>query len=64
VRIESSILLESNVVDDVPLTDLEEVFDSPLTSLPVVAPSFSNTPMDTNDNIIFRIFNCFICFCR
>jgi len=30
------------------LTDLEEVFDPPLTSLPLVAPFFSNTHMDTS----------------
>ena len=28
---ESSLLLDSNVVDDAPLTDLGEVFDPPLT---------------------------------
>ena len=39
--------LESNVVDDTLLTNLEEVFDPPLTLLTFVAPSFSNTPMDT-----------------
>ena len=43
---ESSLLLESNVVNDAPLTDLEEVFDSPLTSLPFVSPSFSSIPID------------------
>ena len=36
--------VESNVVDDAPLTDLEEVFDPPLTCLPFVAPSFFSTP--------------------
>ena len=41
---ESFLLLESNVVDDAPLTDLEEVFDPPLSSLPLVAPFFSSTP--------------------
>jgi len=44
---ESSLPLESNVVDDTLLTNLEEVFDPPLTLLTFVAPSFSNTPMDT-----------------
>jgi len=48
VDYESSLPLESNVVDDAPLTDLEEVFDPPLTSLPLVAPSFSNTPVATS----------------
>ena len=37
---ESSLLLESNVVNDTPLTDLGEVFDPPLTPLTFVAPSF------------------------
>jgi len=32
-----------NVVGDAPLTDLEEVFDPPLTSLPLVALFFSST---------------------
>ena len=45
---ESSHPLESNVVDNAPLTDLEGVFDSPLTSFPFVAPSFSSTRMDTS----------------
>jgi len=45
---ESSHLLESNAVDDAPLTDLEEVFDPPLTSLPLVAPSFSSTSVATS----------------
>ena len=40
----SSLLLESNVVDDAPLIDVEEVFDPPLSSLPLVAPSFSSNP--------------------
>jgi len=40
--------LESNVVDDALLTNLEEVFDPPLTSLPLVAPSFSSTPVATS----------------
>ena len=45
---ESSLPLESNVVDDASLTDLGEVFDSPLTPLTFVAPPFSSTPMDTS----------------
>jgi len=35
----SSLSLDSNVVDDASLTDLEEVFDPPLTSLSFAAPS-------------------------
>ena len=45
---ESSFPLESNVIDDAALTNLEEVFDPPLTSLPLVAPSFSSTPVATS----------------
>jgi len=45
---ESSLPLESNVVDDAPLTDLGEVFDPPLTPLTFVAPSFSSTSTDTS----------------
>jgi len=37
----------SNVVDDAPLSNLEEVFGPLLTSLSFGAPPFSNTPMDT-----------------
>ena len=44
------LLLESNIIDDAPLIDLEEAFDPPLTSLPFVAPSFSSTLMDTRVN--------------
>ena len=44
----SSLSLESNVADDAPLADLDEVFGPPLTSLPFVAPSFSSIPMDTS----------------
>jgi len=40
--------LKSNVVDDASLTDLEEVFDPPLSSLPLVALSFSNTLVATS----------------
>jgi len=43
---ESSLTLESNVVDDAPLTDLEKVFDPPLTSLTLVTPSFSSTRIE------------------
>jgi len=43
----SSLPLESNIVDDAPLTDLEEVFDPPLSYLPLVAPSCSSTPIVT-----------------
>jgi len=45
---ESFFPLDSNVVHDATLTDLEEVFDHSLTSLPFVARSVSNTPMDTS----------------
>jgi len=45
---ESFFPLKSNVVSDAPLTDLEEVFDPPLTPLTFVALSFSSTPMDTS----------------
>jgi len=45
---EFSLPLESNVVDDAPLTDLEEVFDPPLSSWPLVAPSFSSIPIATS----------------
>jgi len=41
---ESSPPLEFNIVDDVPLTELQEVFDAPLTSFSVVAPSFLTPP--------------------
>ena len=55
-RIESSLYddskfflpLKSNVVDDAPLTDLEELFDPLSTSLPFLAPSFSSTPVEPN----------------
>ena len=32
------------------MIDLEEVFDPPLTSLPLVATSFSSTPITTSIN--------------
>jgi len=38
--------LEPNSTIDTPLTNLEEVIDPPLTSLPFVAPSFSSMPRD------------------
>ena len=44
---ESSRPLKSNVVDGSPLTNLEEVFDPRLTSLPFVTASFFGTPMNT-----------------
>jgi len=47
---ESSLPLASDVDVDAPLIDLEEVFDPPLTSLPLVAPSFSSIPVATNVN--------------
>ena len=34
---ESSLPLESNVVDDAPSTNLKEVFNPPFTSLPLIA---------------------------
>jgi len=45
---ESSLPLEFNFVDDVLLTNLEEMFDPTLTSLPLVAPSFSSTHLNTS----------------
>ena len=45
---DSSLPLESNVVDDVASTDLDKVFDLPLTSLPLVPPSFSSNPIATS----------------
>ena len=45
---ESSLPLKSNFVDDAPLNDFEEVFDPPLTSWPLVAPSFSSTLVATS----------------
>ena len=47
---ESSLPLELNFVNDPPLTDLQEMFDFPLTSLPTVAPSFPSIPIDTSVN--------------
>ena len=37
----------SNFVDDAPSTNIEDVFDPPLTTLPLIALSFSSTPRDT-----------------
>ena len=48
MMIMSSLPLESNIVDDAPLTDLEEVFDLPLTYSSLVAPFFSSTPIVTS----------------
>jgi len=45
---ESSLPLESNVVNDKPLTNLKKVFDHPLASLSFVISSFSSIPMDTS----------------
>jgi len=45
---ESSLPLESNFVDNAPLPDLEELYDSPLTSLPFVALSSSSTLIATS----------------
>ena len=47
---ESSLPLKSNIFDNAPLTDLEEVFDSPLTSLPLVVPSFCSTAIASSVN--------------
>ena len=44
----SSLPLESNIIDDAPLTDLEEVFDPPLIYSPLVAPSSSTIPIVTS----------------
>ena len=40
--------LESNVTNDAHLTDLEEAFDPPFTSLPFITGSLSSTLMDTS----------------
>jgi len=52
-----SLPIESNVVDDADLTDLEEVFDPPSTSLPFVVPSLSSTPMDTTASDLILLFS-------
>jgi len=46
----SSVPLESSIVDNAPLTDLEEVFDPPLIYSPLVAPSSSSTPIITSSS--------------
>ena len=45
---ESSLFLESNIVDDAPLTDLKEVFEPYLTYSPLFAPSSVSTPVATS----------------
>jgi len=40
--------LEFNFIDDAPLTNLEEVFDPPLTYSLLVAPSSSSPPIVTS----------------
>ena len=49
---ESFLPLESIVVDDPTLTDLEKVFKPPSTSLSFVVLSFSSTPMDTSGSAL------------
>jgi len=44
---ESSLSLGSNFMDDAPSTDLVKALDPSLTSLPLITPSFSSTPIDT-----------------
>jgi len=53
---ESFLPLVTNVVDHAPLTDLEELFNPPLASSPLVAPSFSSTPVATSvsDSILCK----------
>ena len=52
---ESSLPLESAIIDDASLPDLEEVVDPPFTSSPLVAPSPSSTPLvtSTSDSTLF-----------
>ena len=45
---ESSLLLESNFVDDTSLINLEEVFKPPVVALTFVTPSSSSTPIYTS----------------
>ena len=45
---ESPFLLAYNIINDTPLTNMEEVFDPPLMTLSFVAPSFSSTPIATS----------------
>jgi len=47
--------LESNVVDDTHSTGLEELFDTPLTFLPFLASSFSNTLTDTTISVLLLL---------
>jgi len=49
---ESPFLLESNFVDNTPLIDLEKEIDTPLTPLPLVAPSCVSTPRDTTEGVL------------
>ena len=44
---DSYLPIEPDSTIDTPLTDLEEVFNPPLTSLTFVVPSFSSTPIVT-----------------
>ena len=48
----SSFPLEPDFVVDLPLTNLEEVINPLLTSLPFVAPSLSSTPRDTTKGVL------------
>ena len=52
---ESSLPLEFDFANDAPLTDLKKVFGPPLTSLPLVASSFSGTPVDTTIIIVLLL---------
>ena len=45
---ESFLPLESNIIDDAPLTNLEEVLNPPLTYSPLIAPSSSGSPLVTS----------------
>ena len=47
---ESFVPLKSDFVDDAHFTDLDKVFDPPLTSSPFITPSFSSTPMNTTNS--------------
>ena len=53
---ESSLPLEPTFMTDSPLSDPEEVIDSPLTSLPFVALSLSSTHRDTIDGVLCLLF--------
>ena len=52
----SSFPLEPDFVVDLPLTNLEEVINPLLTSLPFVAPSLPSTPKDTTECVL-RLFS-------